>query len=229
MNNKKNHMVFACTFFLLGFCVLCYIMMQLFNQHIILGLGGRIFLSLLICVFTYCGCGSLLHAYPERREGIRKGLLIVCLAVYLELLFIMLIAYDSFGRELQCIFTASTENRMAYIEHCVNFMPGKTIISYLRMNRNMSYTVINLLGNFVILTPCAILLPYLFSVFKKIKYYSVAVVCISVVIEFLQLIFMCGSADVDDVILNSLGSIFFYLIVHRTKLHKLVERIMWMR
>ena len=49
------------------------------------------------------------------------------------------------------------------------------------------------------------------------------------VIEFLQLIFMCGSADVDDVILNSLGSIFFYLIVHRTKLHKLVERIMWMR
>lgn len=229
MNNRKKYMAFTYTFFLLGFFVMCYMIMQLLNQRIILGLGGRVFLSLLICVFTYCGCRSLLHVYPGKREGIRKGLLIVCLAVYLELLFIMLIAYDSFGRGLQCIFTASEENRLVYIEHCVNFMPGKTIISYLKMNANMFYIIINLLGNLMVLTPCAIFLPYLFSVFKKTIYYSVAVIGISVVIEFFQLILMCGSADVDDLILNSLGSIFFYLIVHRTKLHKLVERIMWMR
>lgn len=227
MNNKKIYLASACTFFLLGFFVLCYMIMQLFNQHIILGLGGRVFLSLIICLFAYCGCRSLLHAYPERKEEIRKGLLFVCLAIYLELLFIMLIAYDSFGRGLQCIFTASRENRMAYIEHCMNFIPGKTIISYLKMNANMSYTLINLLGNLVVLMPCAIFLPYLSSVFRKIIYYSVAVAGISLGIECLQLVFMCGSADIDDVILNSLGSIFFYFIFHRTKIRKMVEYILW--
>jgi len=227
MDKRKTYMASSCIFGVLGILVICYVIILSFNQYVTLSLAGRILLALLACVFAYCGCFSLLHVYPHKKEEIRKGLLIICLGVYLGLLAIMLLFYNQFGRGLRCIFMVHAEERTVYIKHCLNLMPGKTLISYLKGNASMSYTVINLLGNLVMLTPFAIFLPYLLPVIKKTAFYFMAVFAISIVIECFQLLLMCGSADVDDVILNSLGSVLFYFAVNHTKLRRVIQHILW--
>ncbi len=227
MSKRKKYLAFSCIFFALGLFVLCYAIMMLFDRHVNVLLIGRVILALLICVFAYCGCRSLLYSYPYKKEEIRKSLLIICLGVYLGLLAILLLFYYGFGRGLQCIFMVGDVERAVYINHCVNLIPGRTIAFYLKMNANMRYVVINLLGNLAVLTPFGILLPYLVPALKKTVFYIMAVIGISMIIEGLQLIFMCGSADVDDVILNSLGSVAFYLMVNHTKLQKLIQHILW--
>ena len=74
----------------------------------------------------------------------------------------------------------------------------------------------NVLGNLFLLTPLAILVPIIFKKFRSIK--SVVYLClfVSILIEALQYLSMflgnIRSVDIDDVILNTLGSIIGFYI-----------------
>jgi len=94
-----------------------------------------------------------------------------------------------------------------------NFVPFETILRYINYSQyfNLEIIIINLLGNLLIFTPMGFLLPLLSKRFRK----AWAVICVgflsSLAVETIQFIFTVGSADIDDLILNTLGAWFGYL------------------
>ena len=83
----------------------------------------------------------------------------------------------------------------------VNFEPFKTIDIYQTFGKQI-------LGNFVMLMPLGIYLPLLNTRLRKAYcFFAVLLICflVSVGIELLQLATSYRSADIDDVILNTLG------------------------
>ena len=69
-----------------------------------------------------------------------------------------------------------------------------------------AFALSNLLGNIAIFIPIGVYLPLLIRR-KSIFVNTVCVALISAVVEVLQYIFAVGSADIDDVILNTVGGL----------------------
>ena len=83
----------------------------------------------------------------------------------------------------------------------VNLEPFKTIDIYQTFGKQI-------LGNFVMLLPLGIYLPLLYTRLRKeYRFFAVLLICflVSVGIELLQLATSYRSADIDDVMLNTLG------------------------
>jgi glycopeptide antibiotics resistance protein len=89
----------------------------------------------------------------------------------------------------------------------INFVPLKTIIPYLKGEPSVRIAFENLLGNIFAFSPLGFLLPILFQRYEKIKNALWISLGISLLIEVLQLVFYLGSCDIDDLILNVLGSL----------------------
>ena len=88
----------------------------------------------------------------------------------------------------------------------VNLIPFHSIGAYLFSDDMVSraFALSNLLGNIAIFIPIGVYLPLLIRR-KSIFVNTVCVALISAVVEVLQYIFAVGSADIDDVILNTVG------------------------
>ena len=94
----------------------------------------------------------------------------------------------------------------------VNLEPFKTIEIYQTFGKQI-------LGNFVMLLPLGIYLPLFYTRLRKAySFFAVLLICflVSVSIELLQLATSYRSADIDDVILNTLGGgtgFIIYLVI----------------
>ena len=95
----------------------------------------------------------------------------------------------------------------------VNLVPFKTIDIYQTWGKQN-------VGNFVMLLPLGIYLPVLYQRFRKShNFFLVLLICliVSVGIELLQLATSYRSADIDDVLLNTLGGGVGFLIYQLIK------------
>ena len=97
----------------------------------------------------------------------------------------------------------------------VNLEPFHTIRNYIRYYKNTgSYvSVINLLGNVLIMVPLGVLLPILFRGMRHFWTFLPLAALVSVGVEYLQWRTATGAADVDDSILNFLGAFLGYFFV----------------
>jgi glycopeptide antibiotics resistance protein len=93
--------------------------------------------------------------------------------------------------------------------HPANFVPFKTIASYLGGQNGLMIAGVNLVGNIAPLVPIGFLLPFVYSgmTWKESLVLGVAV---GVAIEVAQVVLSVGIFDVDDVILNALGVMIGY-------------------
>lgn len=99
----------------------------------------------------------------------------------------------------------------------LNLIPFSSIKNYFLTPFGLKFGIYNILGNFLMLTPFAILLPRISNVFKKIHYYILLILGITISIELLQYAFNMGSFDIDDIILNFSGSFIFFFIFNKWK------------
>ena len=92
-----------------------------------------------------------------------------------------------------------------------NFVPFKTILSYLLGSHGWLIAGLNLIGNIVLLIPIGLLatLVYQDMTWKKALIIAVAA---GLLLEGMQVIFNVGIFDVDDVILNAFGVMIGYWI-----------------
>ncbi len=114
-----------------------------------------------------------------------------------------------------------------YWEHIsmnINIVPFYTIRQNLHLILKQSnpylvpHAIINLLGNIIGFIPFGILLPILLKrarAFKRFFFYAISSIAL---IELIQLFTLRGSCDIDDLILNMLGSLIGYMMNHFTKL-----------
>ncbi|ALS29429.1 VanZ-like protein [Paenibacillus sp. 32O-W] len=100
-----------------------------------------------------------------------------------------------------------------------NIVPFKNTIEYVTGSARFNLDIIinNTLGNVLVFLPFGIFLPLLFKKCKSLSKVVVASVSISFSIEVLQLVLKIGQFDIDDVILNVMGSIIGFLLIKSIK------------
>lgn len=100
-----------------------------------------------------------------------------------------------------------------YAVRNTNFVPFRYINGYIRNLKDgekISYATMNLVGNVAVFIPLGALLPVVFKKLVSFPKYILTAVFIPLAIESLQLIFMVGCFDVDDIILNVIGLLMGY-------------------
>jgi len=85
-----------------------------------------------------------------------------------------------------------------------NYIPFKTILSYLLGDNGFLIGALNIGGNIIFLIPIGFLLPFIFKGFDW-KGSLVIAVLSGMSIELIQVFLQIGIFDIDDVILNGLG------------------------
>ncbi len=117
-------------------------------------------------------------------------------------------------------FHSLREDRLVYLAHfeeMTNFMPFETVLRYIRAFRRgiiVETSLLNLGGNLILMMPMAFFLPSLFCQMRKFWKFLLLMLALLLSIEALQLLLCCGSCDVDDVILNLLGTLVAYGVWH---------------
>jgi glycopeptide antibiotics resistance protein len=103
-------------------------------------------------------------------------------------------------------------------DYDINLIPLRNILREFRYRSLVSrfnyYS--NIFGNILLFFPLPIILKMYLRVYKFSSVLLLAVT-LSVSIESLQYIFEVGVADIDDVILNTLGACFGYLFITHSK------------
>lgn len=209
-------------FFIAGCAFSCLLILELaLEVFFTLHLSARIFLVLAACVSYYIA--AYLYADRTGKVGRLRGIQILLFVVYLSVVIDITLIGTAVGR---LHFPGARED---YIELFVNFKPFKTIKDYLRGfgNGYVSFfrLSLNLLGNILLLAPLAFFLPLLFKYERKWFVFLPSVLLFSVCVEALQYLFMIGSCDVDDLILNFLGATALFFLLKIPPLRRLIRTI----
>lgn len=158
---------------------------------------------LLFAFFILFFFGShLLFAYIKREHVCFLYLILFCE------LFLRSTVYGRFDFFEYTILEAESERVSFFFDTKVNLMPLSTIGRFFSLSLLSREFIVNVLGNTLILTPIPIAL-YASTREKKhaLAYGVLLTLLLSLTAELLQLFFMCGSPDVDDLILNTLGGV----------------------
>lgn len=133
-----------------------------------------------------------------------KFLLWVLFVLYLLVLVNVIILKDG-----NALIVAQYSYDMSLWEsiEAINFVPFKTIIPYLKGEPTIPIAASNILGNIFAFSPLGFLSPLLFKKLYSLKNIFLTSLGVSFFIEVIQLVFYLGSTDIDDLILNTLGSL----------------------
>ena len=150
-----------------------------------------------------------------KKETIKK-VVATLFALYCVVLLYVLFLHNTYRYEFCAIGVNSyfSEEHMSMI----NIVPFKTIFGYFQrlMNHTINTDIVvrNLFVNLVLFLPMGMAVPVLFE--KKInKFWKflLFIVISTFAIEIIQFLTMRGTADIDDIILNSLGGCIGYGII----------------
>lgn len=117
-----------------------------------------------------------------------------------------------------------------HIKYYSNLIPLKSVTMYYTafQKKSMSLTIItiNVLGNLLAFAPFGFFIPILYK--KKVqnvfKFLIIATIS-STLVEVIQFLTMVGQADIDDVILNVLGALIIYILMHLPFIKRLMVRM----
>lgn len=153
-------------------------------------------------------------------------------AIYLSLIFLIrkvskkklydILFYGIMGLYFVIMVWILFQRRATGGFRVLNLAPFSTIRSYFYINGGIShsYGLVNLIGNILIFVPMGI---YLSLLIKKtsVRACTIRIALISLGVEILQYIFALGVADIDDLILNTIGG--FIGIILFKKIHAIYQ------
>lgn len=148
--------------------------------------------------------------------------------LYLILLITLTLFDPIWGRSGLHFISWTSKEFSYYINNSVNLILFKTIINYISAFNSLYSTrnvLLNLLGNLVALMPMAFFLQLLFKKQNKLKNFLITIILIVLVIELAQLLTASGSCDIDDIILNTIGAIIMYFILHINSIKKIISNM----
>ena len=199
------------------------ILLHLFSDVLPTSILLRSCLLLLICMIFYL-CA---HLYADRtgKKTIFKKLTVFFFFLYVYLLLNVTLLDKGLGRRDLAM------DRSYYMESFVNFQPFASIyevyiLGFIKGYVNSYYMLLNLLGNVCALMPLSFFLPLFFPSQRKWYVFLATTVTSVCLIEGLQLAFMVGSCDVDDLILNALGAMLLFFILKIPPVRRLRERLL---
>ncbi len=187
----------------------------------------RALLLLAICLIFYMG-GFLLASRTRDRQVMRE-ILLLCFLLYLYLLLSFTLLDPTLGRGEGSIYDREGARRADYIKRFVNLTPFESIYhiyikGFLNGYVNGYYTLLNLVGNVCAFMPFSFFLPYFWKGMRRAVCFLPTVLLCVVAVELLQFLFMVGSCDIDDLILNAGGAWLAYLLLSLPPIRRAVNR-----
>lgn len=144
----------------------------------------------------------------KRKISIQKHIIVFLLFVYLGVVIAITLFPFPIQKEL-----ILEQREFNYLSN--NFIPFKGIVDMLTSER-LYVIVRNLVGNILLTMPLGFLLPLIFKKINKVKWILISGFLFSLSIENIQFIlslclgFTYKIADVDDLILNTVGALLGY-------------------
>lgn len=178
----------------------------------------RLTLLGLVCLSAFLGARLPRQGEAAMSEGCRvrlRRVLWLCFALYGHLILMFTLFDPRLGRDFWSILSATAEDRAFYMQWYVNAKPFETIRTiYIDGYRNgyitMRYLLLNMAGNIFAFVPLSFFLPRLCRRIDRWWKFLPLTVAIVAAVELCQLGLMCGSCDVDDLILNVGGALTAY-------------------
>lgn len=118
-----------------------------------------------------------------------------------------------------------------HLEYYCNLVPLKSVKMYYKAwkNHSMDLNIIflNVAGNLLAFAPFGFFIPVLYNhkVKNIISFFFIAAFS-SAMVELIQFLTMVGQADIDDVILNTLGAVIVYGFVHIPIIKKTIQKVL---
>ena len=193
---------------------ICYLYLMFFSD-VTLETGKKELENIMILALP---CFILLfYSFNVKKREERRNILIIYLIFY-----VLAIIGFTFAN-----FRDNVLIDMGISKRGVNLIPFSTIKQLLMSPLGLKVALYNIVGNFLMLTPLAILLPLLDDRFKKIKNFLIVTILFGLLIEVSQYITKIGSFDIDDLMLNVVGSFIIFLIITKTKIIKCLYKLFY--
>ncbi len=226
MENKREKLMVI--FYVLSLFSLPIIIKLMLDNTITLRYSLRSILIIMICIIIYITSLRLVKEYGYDKSLLKINLIIYFL-VYIIMIFNLTLFDEIYGRQGLTAISWNREMLNKYFNNSFNIIPFRTIKLFIRGYNNgiVSNRAFyeNIFGNILAFVPFAFFIPL---IFKKINnYYKFLIIMIIIVIqiEFLQFITMSGACDIDDVILNLVGSSIAYLMFSIKDINRLMKKI----
>ena len=176
----------------------------------------RVIFAVMSCFLSFVASRFLAYNGSENfRISVMRNNTFFMLFVYLFLLINLTLVDPIYRRNPVDIFDWSYRS---YIDQSLNLIPFKTIKIFFNGWRNGLVSThdayINLLGNVFAFSPFAFFLPLISKKKTNIFKFTATIFLIVTAIEISQFILRTGYCDIDDLILNSIGAVLLYLILH---------------
>ena len=165
-----------------------------------------------MCVFLSCS------KIPDDVKAKRKMWIsfVVFLVLYTFILLDFTLIDDTIGRDTSNVFWLESHQLKEYVKSNTNFVPFKTVKLFIAAYRSealsVSAIVENTVGNFLVMMPFALFVPCVFKrINSKLKFFVFCFITV-ILIELMQFVFLTGSTDIDDLILNVTGGMVAYWV-----------------
>lgn len=218
-------------------CILLYIISAVvlgiytiadLNPRIMMVPTSRLILLAVICLCSYSGTLLFSRNVEEQtKTKLIKRTFVFYFILYIFLLFNLVMLDDFFGRaSMGVIWNFDPRYLDSFLMNRVNLIPFRTVLEYLNSFSIPFHTkIINLLGNTLAFAPFGFFAHVILNKKPSLLKFTLLMVSASLLIEVIQLIFLVGSCDIDDIILNVLGAVFSYLIFKTKTCKKIIRRI----
>ena len=227
MKENRIRAVSCCLYALCAVSLLVFLYIDFFTTDL-----SRAFkIAITASVFILAYLGSLVRARHSNRQkslNIMYNTFFFLFTVYIVVVIDFTLIDGTFGRDISVLFTKDLKTRADYLKTGVNLVPFDTIKLFINGYKNgvLSFVDItdNLLGNLFVLAPLSFFVPvFIKRVNRFYKYFLLILACV-LIIEILQVLFMTGAADIDDVILNISGALIIYGILRIKNVSKFLNK-----
>lgn len=113
-----------------------------------------------------------------------------------------------------CFFSEKYGRTDSYSEFRYNLIPFNEIRRFFTYRNIIGFHsfMINILGNVLVFSPFGFFVPVISLKHRSVLKVVPLTLCLSLIIETIQLVCRVGSFDVDDLILNTLGGLIGYIV-----------------
>lgn len=181
---------------------------------------ARLFILIFVCAFIYFGSRFICAAIPKHTERIMKISFLIFFALYLALLLTFLFFDSYFERGLP---------KDELKEGLIRLVPFSTIGGFAKSisvgGHSAERIATNLLGNLVAFMPLSFFLPLFLRRLRRIIPFTLSVMLFVTLIELAQYVFSVGVCDIDDLILNTFGTIIAFYLLKMLPVRKMIDKI----
>ena len=192
--------------------------------------GEKFLTAVIIFAFGYMASRLLcIGATTDVAARIMKANFIWLFLIYVIVVIDFTLISESFGRNISNIFPLSKPQIKEYITENTNVVPFGTVRLYINAYKadNIEHYIVfeNLIGNFFVFMPFAFFLTIICDKVNSALVFVGLISATVIIIELLQIVFLTGSADIDDFILNVAGAMAAFGILKIKAVKRFVRKI----